>query len=174
MNFALSLPTGTVTAIVGPAAEKDLIHEAIVYFALRGGVQIIDGGNRFDVYQVARHIRRHTADLDAVLNRIKYARAFTCYQMVTLLQETARTPAPLLILNVLATFYDESVPLNETYRLLQHVIAEINRLRRPAPVVMSLRPAPLPERAGLLQLVLKAADRQILRLEEERYRQSTF
>ncbi|MDJ0752171.1 MAG: hypothetical protein QNJ45_01535 [Ardenticatenaceae bacterium] len=173
-NALTQFTTGTLTAIVGPTAERDLMHEAAVQFALRGPLQIIDGGNRFDVYTVARQMRRHTVDLDTTLSRISYARAFTCYQMVTLLQETPLTAGPLLILDLLTTFYDESVALNESYRLLRQVIAEIERLRRPAPVVISLRAPTVPAREGLLRQLLKATDQQIMRLERKTYRQTTF
>lgn len=87
--------------------------------ALQGPVRIVDGGNRFDAYQVARHLRRQTTHLEAALNRLTIARAFTCYQMVSLVARTPATAESTLVLDLLATFTDESVTVAESTRLLR-------------------------------------------------------
>ena len=73
--------------------------------ALRGPVTVLDGGNRFNAYLVARGARGQTE----LLERITVSRAFTCYQMLTLLETTHPLPRPILILDLLNTYYDESV-----------------------------------------------------------------
>ena len=53
-------------------------------------LRLIDGGNRFDPYRCSRVVAQglaHGERLDALLKRIQIARAFTCYQMLTLLSE---------------------------------------------------------------------------------------
>ena len=59
--------------------------------AAHGPLRVLDGGNQFNVYPVARAIRRQTPDLNAALQRIVLSRAFTCYQMVVMLDEAAAT-----------------------------------------------------------------------------------
>ncbi len=131
--------------------------------ALDGPVSILDGGNSFDAYQVARHVRRQTPQLIEVLERISVARAFTCYQVVTLIKQTPATPTPHLVLDLLATFCDENVSVTESERLLGLVIVHLRRLRRNGPVLVSIQPPPQPERAGLVQMLRRAADRVYIR-----------
>jgi hypothetical protein len=87
-----------------------------------------------------------------ILSRISVARAFTCYQMVTLLAETPAVASPQLILDLLATFYDESVSTPESFRLLRVGLTHINRLRQQAPIIISVRPPNVSQsdRLGLL------------------------
>ena len=83
----------------------------------------------------------HPRTLKQALARISLARAFTCYQMLTLLSETPAIPQqPTLALDLLATFYDESVRADEALRLLESCLADLRRLSTQAPVVVSARP----------------------------------
>ncbi|NJN44424.1 MAG: hypothetical protein HC806_06700 [Anaerolineae bacterium] len=61
--------------------------------------------------------------------------------MLTLLEETPASAIPHLILDFLATFYDESVSAAESYRLLSVAIGHLNRLRKFAPLIISVHPA---------------------------------
>lgn len=167
MSLLTKIPTALATAdtvssgelgvVIGPRAERLHMLELSAVLALRGTVRVLDGGNSYNAMYVARYIRRHTVQLAATLNRITVARAFTCYQMVTLLQETTVSPAPTLVLDLLATFGDESIDLNESVRLLRLALGQLQRLCRLAPVLVSLQPLRQPERAVLTELVMNAA-----------------
>lgn len=173
MSLPTNIPTALATAttvasgelglVVGPRAERLHMLELSALLAQRGAVRVLDGGNSYNALYVARYIRRNTVQLAATLNRITVARAFTCYQMVTLLQETAVSPAPTLVLDLLATFGDESIDLGEGVRLLRLAIIQLQRLCRRAPVVVSLQPLRQPERAVLTELVLNAATHHFVR-----------
>lgn len=63
--------------------------EMSALLALRGPVRVLDNGNSYNALYVARFIRQQTVRLDDALSRIAVARAFTCYQVITLLEETA-------------------------------------------------------------------------------------
>ncbi len=79
--------------------------------------------------------------LKQALRRISLARAFTCYQMLTLLNQTPAIPQqPTIVLDLLATFYDESVRADEALRRLENCLAYLRRLSAQAPVVVSARP----------------------------------
>jgi hypothetical protein len=164
-DISASVATGELGLVIGPRAERVAMLELSATLALHGAVRVLDGGNSYNALYVARYIRRHTVQLDETLNRITLARAFTCYQMVSLLQETAVSPHPTLILDLLATFYDESVAVQEAQRLLRQGVAQLNRLRRLAPVIVSLRPPPphQPDRAALSQPLEKIADHLLIR-----------
>jgi len=163
MNFLPDIATGEIGLLIGPHAEKETMLELTAVLALRGPVQALVGGNRFDAHQLARLIRRRTTRLKEALNRVTVARAFTCYQVVTLFAETPTTSSPQLVFDLLATFEDESVSIAESYRLLRLVVEHLHRLRRQAPVIVSLRPPRQPGRAGLVKVVMEVADHVFIR-----------
>lgn len=153
---------GEITLLHAPAREAMLTLTARL--ALLGPVCVIDTGNQFDAYQVARIARRHTAALDPLLSRIGVARAFTCYQTVTLFEQlpptAANRPIAYIIFNLPATFYDENITTSESYRLMAVVAAHLQRLRQTtAAIVLSAHPPRRPARAGLLNILLDLADR---------------
>lgn len=165
LSLAAAIASGELGLIIGPRAERTQMLALSAQLALRGPVRVLDGGNSYNALYVARYIRRHTVQLNETLNRITVARAFTCYQVVSLLQKTAVSTRPTLVLDLLATFYDESVEVPEAYRLLREVVNQLHRLRRLAPVIVSLRPVPShqPDRAGLSQPLEKMANHLLRR-----------
>ncbi|MFN2104057.1 MAG: hypothetical protein ACK2U0_14875 [Candidatus Promineifilaceae bacterium] len=162
MHHLPSLSGRQITLLIGPRAQREMMLELTAVLALRGHVRVIDGGNSFDPYHVARAIRRRTHRLDEIFDRVTIARAFTCYQVVTLLEHTPATDRPHLVCDLTATFYDEAVSYNESYRLLRIAAGELRRLSRRAPVVVTTRPAPHGERSGLLRLLEDTADHVLL------------
>jgi hypothetical protein len=134
---------------------------AITALAARGrDVRVFDGGNRFDGYYVARLARQMSAAPQKILSRIHLSRAFTCFQLAELIENTPATLEPLFALDLLATFYDESVPLRDAERLLVDTLAHLKRLAAVGPVVVGARePQSLvKERWGLLDRLQAAAD----------------
>ena len=131
-------------------------------------VRIFDGGNRFDGYYVARLARqlagslppRRPADPHELLGRIRLSRAFTCFQLAELIETAPASPEPLFVLELLATFYDESVPLADSERLLTSTIAHLKRLAAMGPVIVGARePQSLvKDRWALLDRLQAAAD----------------
>jgi hypothetical protein len=126
--------------VIAPHAAAPLIWELAARLAVNGAVHVLDGGNRFNVYPVVKALRRLTSDLEAALKRITLSRAFTCYQMLSLLQETPASDAPTLLLDLLATFFDENVTLPESQRLLATCLPHLKRLSARAPLIISVKP----------------------------------
>ena len=89
----------------------------------RGGldssVVFVDGGNTFDVYETSRVAQRYGLDPRAVLDRIFVSRAFTAYQLTSLIVERLKAAvdkfqAKLVILSdVLGLYLDRDVPKTE-------------------------------------------------------------
>ena len=147
--------------IAGPHAVSAYMLELTARFARRGPLRVLDGGNRFNAYTVARQLRCiGVLDQTAALSRIRVARAFTCHQVLSLLENTALEPLPALGIDLLDTFYDESVELEERRRLAVKCAAHLRRLSRLAVVVVSLRPPPPPREdpTGILGIIQDAAD----------------
>jgi hypothetical protein len=157
----LSRPLGNqVLLVVAPHAANTLMLELAGRLAKDGELHVLDGGNRFNVYPVAKALRRLTPKLDDALRRITLSRAFTCFQLQALLQETPSNKSPTLVLDFLATFYDESVHLAECRRLLATCLPHLRRLAHTAPLVVSVKPPPpmAAARQILLDTVQQAAD----------------
>jgi hypothetical protein len=161
MNTLLNPIPGDLLLVIAPHAGGAIMWELIARLACRGAVRLLDGGNRFDVYRcnlaVGHALGGQTGDLPAVLERIRLARAFTCYQLVALLKDTPTEPVPTLVLDLLSTFYDENVSTVESLRLLQDCLAHLQRLNRLAPVAISVRPGPPESRPELLEALLGVA-----------------
>jgi len=158
---ALSRPLGNqVMLIVAPHAANPLMLELAARLALEKPLRVLDGGNRFNVYSVAKAVRRRTARLEEALGRITLSRAFTCYQVLALLEESPNTSDPTLLLDMLATFLDESVPLPESCRLLGKCLPHLRRLSGTSPLVVSAKPmTPISlERQVLLDMLQATAD----------------
>jgi hypothetical protein len=102
-------------------------------------VRVFDGGNRFDGYFVARLARRMTPEPHSVLERVQLSRAFTCFQLAELIENARIEPGPLFVLDLLNTFYDESVPLRDVERLLAVTISHLKRMATHGPVIVGAR-----------------------------------
>jgi hypothetical protein len=145
--------------VLGPHAAQSQMLDLAAHLAVAGPVRVLDCGNQFNVYPVARAVRRQTSRLSEALGRIHLARAFTCYQVLALLEETPAEGAPTLVFDLLSTFYDEDVRLPESQRLLRICLAGLRRLSQAAPVIVAARP-PKPivyaERVVLLEALQSA------------------
>ncbi len=165
MNALLDLPRGKVVLVLAPYGAQTIMVELAAALARSGALRVLDGGNLFNVYLLARALRRQRVDVSLGLERVALARAFTCYQMEAMLEITPAQPVPTLVLDPLSTFYDESVPLRERQRLLKRGVQHLRRLSDTAPVAVSATPldprkvsAAKSERTGLLSILQDAAD----------------
>jgi hypothetical protein len=147
------------------APTRTLLTAATALAAGGTPVRLFDGGNAFDGYFVARLARRlarltsieqdgpaqpvrRPADLPEspgasgrdgpheALSRLRLSRAFTCFQLAELIENAPATSEPLFVLDLLATFYDESVPLRDSERLLGTTLTHLKRLAAVAPVIV--------------------------------------
>jgi hypothetical protein len=157
-NALLSPSLRQIIIILGAHAARDQMLSLAAHLCLQGTVRVIDGGNHFNVYQVARQIRRYTARLNEMLCRIQVARSFSCYQMVAMLSETDPQGKTTLVLDLLAAFYDEAVRLEESRRLLKIALKDLARISQFSPVIVSAHPPrAVPERGILLEDLKSAA-----------------
>jgi len=146
--------------VVAPHAARDQMLALAATLAVRGPLRVVDAGNQFNAYPVARAVRRHTARMRAALENIRLARGFTCYQVLAMLEQLQPSSQPTLVFDLLATFYDEDVPLPQSLELLDQVLPHLSALSKAGPVVVSARPpgTVVAERLPLLQKLLDGAD----------------
>lgn len=162
MELLPALRPGALTVVCAPHAAREPIARLTAELALQGSVTVLDGGNRFQPYRVAHLLRQKTPDVNRVSQRIFIRRAFTCYQMLALLEGTPSLRQPYILLDLLATFYDDHVPAHEARRLLYGCLRQVERLGQFAPVVVTLAPPLVPERAFLVEMVCARAERVIM------------
>lgn len=147
--------------VFGEHGGASLMLDLAARLSLHGSLYLLDCGNRSNMYRVARTLRALTDDPVAVMRNIRLSRAFTCYQVVALLEKAASRPgAPVLVLDLLATFMDESVQIQESSLLFNCALQYLFVMGQSAPVVISAKPllslsAP---RNGLLEQLKGAAN----------------
>jgi len=100
-------------------------------------VVVLDGANRFDPYTVSSLARRAWIPPEKLLKSIRIARAFTCYQMATLMGEQLTSllrregvaelwQKPwVILLGPLTTFLDEDVSEKEVRPLFERSLRKI-------------------------------------------------
>jgi hypothetical protein len=118
--------------------RRQIMTSLTARLAQQGAVRLLDGGNSFDGYGLARALHQSAPHWRTALERISVARAFTCYQMAVLLAQTDALPRPTLVLDLLDTFCDENTPLSDRQRLLEQCITHLQRLCQPAQVAVSV------------------------------------
>jgi len=99
------------------------------------GVIVLDGANRFDPYIASSFARKALIPPERILKRIRIARAFTCYQMATLMEERLGSflkeeeEKPwVIILGPLTTFLDEDVPEREVQPLFNRCLKRVEEM----------------------------------------------
>jgi hypothetical protein len=103
-------------------------------------VIVLDGANRFDPYMVSSFAKKVLISPEGLLKRIRIARAFTCYQMATLMGErlpsllrqegaTAQPKKPwVILLGPITTFLDEDVPEREVRPLFERSLRKVEEM----------------------------------------------
>ncbi len=92
-------------------------------------VVFVDGGNTFRLYKVSRLAQIHQLNPQNVLERIHIARAFTAYQMASLIMDkmepvVKQLHAKLVVVSDLADlFMDKDISDEEARRVFSHVTA---------------------------------------------------
>ncbi|MDW5563354.1 MAG: hypothetical protein SA339_09020 [Methanomassiliicoccus sp.] len=96
----------------------------------------IDGGNCVDPYELGRISKRFGLDRTEVLDSVRVARAFTAYQLVSLIDErledeVRRTGAGMVIVSCLPDmFQDKEMHWSESYQLIKRCVERLHDLSR--------------------------------------------
>ena len=139
-ELALPLPN-ELMVVFGPHAGSGRMLDLAARLALRGPLYILDCGNRSNMYRVARELRLLTDDSAGKLKNIRLSRAFTCFQVYALLEKLApEAGVPVLVMDLLSTFMDESVQVDESALTFLRTMDCIERASLVTPVVVSAKP----------------------------------
>ncbi len=162
MEKQLLVPlSGQISLLIAPSVTIAILMEMAAQIAMQNRMLVLDGGNRFDGYGLARALRKRTTDIHAALQNVLLSRVFTCYQVSHFVNNLKHNTMPILVLDILATFLDENVKLMERQQLLAECLQQLRRLSHSAPIVIWVRKRSLPgiEDQGLLEQVIRAADK---------------
>lgn len=132
----LSPAPGKMAALFGPGAVRLALRAAAPLLLAGEPVVAVDGGNRFDPYEVGRAERALGGSGRVALSRLLVSRAFTCHQMEALLcrdlpAALARSRARIvLVLGLPELFDDGDVPYAEACRVFRRCLSALRRLSR--------------------------------------------
>jgi hypothetical protein len=132
----LTVPARGLYLAVTAAREIEKVTGLIVSLALRGPLRLVAGSEWIPGYDVARRLRFQTTEIETILGRVQLARAFTCYQLLDLLAAIRPGSAPVLVLDMLHTFYTDDIPVEVRRRVLEKCGQHLQRLSLSRPVAM--------------------------------------
>ncbi len=109
---------------------------------LGSNVIFIDGGNTFRLYNIARLAQLHQLNPEEMLEKIFISRAFTAYQLTSLimekLEETVKTyNAKVVIISDIAGFFlDSDVAAEEAQRVYSQIVSYLSNFARNHQIVL--------------------------------------
>ncbi len=96
----------------------------------------IDGGNMVDPYSISALCKRLRLDKKDILSRVNISRAFTAYQLVTLIDEKLEeqvnrcTPCAIIVSSITELFLDKDMKWMESHQLLRRCVDTISRVTK--------------------------------------------
>lgn len=133
---AWELPGSGLTVFHGHPQAPRLFHYFLPRLVMLGKhILCLDGANRFDPLLIARFARR-TGKASSVFNqRIRVARAFTCFQLTELLVRMPRLlrhfPAEVLVVTALPdVYFDEDIREREAAASFRQALEVLKTLAR--------------------------------------------
>jgi Rad51 len=109
---------------------------------LGSNVVFIDGGNTFRLYKISRLAQLHRLNPEQVLERIFISRAFTAYQLTSLildkLEETVKNCNAKLVLisDIAGLFLDNDVPHEEAQRVYSQIVSYLSSFARKHQIIV--------------------------------------
>jgi hypothetical protein len=137
-----AMPDTGLSVYYGRSETPRLFHYFLPRAILEGKqVLCLDGGNRFDPLLIARFARKRELNSSEFGQKIRVARAFTCFQLTELLVRLPRLlrtfPAQSVIVTAFPELYfDEDVREREAMASFQRAFRALQAERLSAPVAV--------------------------------------
>lgn len=176
------LETGKLVALKGDNSVLGLSHLFCVRAQLparRGGIDSqvlwLDGGNTFDPYLITEYSRANDLNPERVLKRIHLSRAFTCYQMSSLISERMpealrRFKVKLVVISDLPQLYlDSDIPRREAKEIFMGAVDDLrSSLKKELFLVTSFEYPFAPARAAEISNILFSNAEVVLEAREKK------
>jgi hypothetical protein len=139
-DFALLYGSNAVTSLASLLCIRAQLPPQLG--GLGSNVVFIDGANTFRLYNITRLARLHQLDPRQALDRIYISRAFTAYQMTSLilqkLEETLKICDSKLVIisDIAAMFLDKDVEDEEARRIYSQVTTRLSNFAREQKVIV--------------------------------------
>ena len=178
-DFVGGFPSSKVTLIdSSDRLVLDIVHLLCVNQVLEEGREVVwvDGGNSVNPYALTSLCKRFRVRSGEVLESVNVSRAFTAYQLVTLIEdmmeaEVARTSAGLLVVTSFPDlFQDKDMWWSESLQLMKRCLAsmrEVTRRHDTVTLVTNLGLSRMLYKKSLRSLMYSSAD-HVLRIENQR------
>ena len=136
----------------------------------------VDGGNSINPYEIASLCRRFRLDMRETLDSVNIARAFTAYQMASLIvdrleREVERTGSGTVIISCFVDlFHDKDMWWSESFQLIKRCLSEIREITQRHSLVTIITNrgfTKIKHRKSLANLMDESVD-SILRIENRR------
>jgi hypothetical protein len=156
------LPGKGVSIFYGLPEALRLFHYFLPRAILQGKqILCLDGANRFDPLLIARFARERKLGSAEFGQRIRIARAFTCFQLTELLVRMPRLlqtfPAQIVIVTALPDLYfDEDVREREAIASFQRALQALKAAELPVAVFTDATSSRSPRRVLFQQLMAGA------------------
>jgi hypothetical protein len=178
-DFIGGFPSSQVTLLdSSDRLVLDVVHLLCVNQVLEEGREVVwvDGGNSVNPYALTSLCKRFRVRSGEVLESVNVSRAFTAYQLVTLIEdmmgaEVARTGAGLLVVSSFPDlFQDKDMWWSESLQLIKRCLSSIREVTRrhdTVTLVTNLGLSKMLYKKSLRSLMYSSAD-QVLRVENQR------
>jgi hypothetical protein len=109
---------------------------------LASNVVFIDGGNTFRLYDIARFAQLHHLNPKEALERIFISRAFTAYQLTSLIMEKLEEVvkvynAKLVVISDVAGFFlDNDVPAEEAQKIYSQIVGYLSNFAKKCQIII--------------------------------------
>lgn len=131
---------------------------------LGSSVVFVDGGNSFKLYQIARISKTHNLNPTEILKKIHIARAFTAYQITTLILEKLKETvikykAKLVIISDVMRYYcDKEIDKEERYQIYKQVLGYLSRFAKENKIILIVTENEKSQDKSLHELTFQKAD----------------
>ena len=144
---------------------------------LQSNVIFIDGGNTFRLYQIAEFAQIHQLNPKQVLDNIFISRAFTAYQVTSLITHQLKEAikkynAKLVIISDIAGFFlDTDIPEDEAQRIFSQVTTLLSNFARETQTIIIATYPPHADttRNNFLQTLTRSKANVVLSLRKTSY-----
>ncbi len=139
-DFAMLYGSPAVTSLTSLLCVRAQLP--IQLGGLGSKIVFIDGGNTFRLYKIARLAQLHQLNPKQALERIIISRAFTAYQLTSLildkLEETVQNyNAKLVVISDIAGFFlDNEVPHEEAQRIYSQIISYLSNFAKKHQIII--------------------------------------
>jgi hypothetical protein len=144
---------------------RDGMHQSrtdlIAGLILNGPLFIVSADEWLPSFILPRILRGRTARVKEVTGRLRIARASTCHRLLDSLAGIPSTGEPILVLDILHTFYDSDVPLRVRFFRLRECCNHLRRLASFRTVIVMAQEIPAREYENFSAILRSNADKVV-------------